>query len=61
LEYRIKPEPKPDVVRYMNVYYSNGYATPAEAERAGDKSAKGMVAVTFDGETGDLKSVERVK
>ena len=60
LAWRIKPEPKPDVVRYHNSYSSIGY----ETREAADKYActfpdtKGRYRLTFDGETGKLKSAE---
>ena len=47
-EYRIKPEPKPDVVRY-------GIATHWMRKVASDDD---NLELTFDGETGKLKSVE---
>lgn len=52
-EYRIKPEPKPDVVRYAR---TSGYnlcemTTPYKEE--GDN-----LKLTFDSETGKLKSAE---
>lgn len=47
-EYRIKPEPKPDVVRY-------GIATRWMRKVASDDD---NLELTFDGETGKLKSVE---
>lgn len=49
VKYRIKPEPKPDVVRY-------GYASL----RAGNSEyGKGdNIRLTFDGETGKLKKAE---
>jgi hypothetical protein len=47
--YRIKPEPKPDVVRYRNVGEGSGYIVPQL-----DSNLK----LTFDGETGNLKSAE---
>ena len=52
-EYRIKPEPKPDVVRMVEVpkhFYSLSTASP-----------KDNLKLTFDGETGELKSAEVLK
>ena len=48
-EYRIKPEPKPDVVRYgvALLYWGRG------AHSLGDN-----IRVIFDGETGKLKAAE---
>ena len=55
-EYRIKPEPKPDVVRY-------GLATHIEIWPYGDinKMKCPNLRLTFDGETGNLKRVEIVE
>ncbi len=51
-QYRIKPEPKPDVVRYLNPSQYNGsYKYFEEA----------TVRAVFDGQTGELKSVGKVK
>ena len=51
-EYRIKPEPKPDYVRYLEMPMFWGYV-----ERRPESNMK----VVFDGETGDLKSAEVLK
>ena len=48
-EWRIKPEPKPDVVRYRSVGEGSGYIVPQL-----DSNLK----LTFDGETGKLKAAE---
>ena len=54
-EYRIKPEPKPDVVKLSAVYLNE----------FGDyilkSSSKENLKLTFDGETGELKSAEVIK
>jgi hypothetical protein len=68
LEYRIKPEPKPDVVLYSIVHrvsyglpcspyasMSSAYAQPP------DPQTPANLKLTFDGETGELKSAEVVK
>jgi len=50
-EYRIKPEPKPDVVMEMHMTRFNStmiYVDP-------------NLRLTFDGETGELKSAEVIK
>ena len=54
-EYRIKPEPKPDVVKY---YLKNfgGFWFCEEHEKE-----KANLKLTFDGETGELKSAEALK
>ena len=53
-EYRIKP--KPDVVRFVHAYMCGdiGYF-PAVVK---DNKEEADIKVTFDGETGKLKSVE---
>lgn len=59
--YRIKPEPKPDILLY-------GYAYVSAGKRFGTVRAMGDVLWTeanvklvFDGETNKLKSVEMIK
>jgi hypothetical protein len=49
-EYRIKPEPKPDVVVFVPVIDFRLYRTE---QRDGDN-----LRLTFDGETGKLKTAE---
>ena len=50
--YRIKPEPKPDIVKYVNVHRSaDMYPVSDKIERYSD------IGVMFDGETGLLKRV----
>lgn len=65
LEYRIKPEPKPDIVRYAKAsfcrdsvgsYTRSNTSTWWSMEKAWDDNIK----ATFDGETGKLKKVEIV-
>ena len=54
-EYRIKPEPKPDVVQYYRSEVdSNSYAVGAVRVKLDN------LKLTFDGETGKLKSAEVV-
>lgn len=48
--FRVKPEPKPDVVNYLTF---NGF------KNSGFKS--GVLKLIWDGETGKLKSVEVLK
>lgn len=52
LEYRIKPEPKPDVISY--VFCTKGGTLAWKYYQIGDANLK----LTFDGETGKLKSAE---
>ena len=54
-EWRIKPEPKPDVVRYCPVNTSGGLRTLDEA-RHYFPGAKAVVKLTFDGETGQCRA-----
>jgi len=54
-QYRIKPEPKPDVVFGGNAYLdSDGYLLM-------DLLKKPNIRITFDGETGQLKAAEVLK
>ena len=52
--YRIKPEPKPDVVRLYAVMVGGGIYESFKADYSNLK-------LTFDGETGELKSAEVLK
>jgi hypothetical protein len=57
-EFRLKPEPKPDVVRFV-VYEWN----PAQERTCGGipdqvQSSFSNLKLTFDGETGKLKAAE---
>ena len=55
-EYRIKPEPKPDVVLYANVHscYENRIAHVTDAYADNRRNLK----IVFDGATGEPKSAE---
>ena len=56
-EYRIKPEPKPDVVTYLTF---NGFTSQwSEYKNSGFKS--GAMKLIWDGETKELKSAEVLK
>ena len=57
-EWRIKPEPKPDVVRYVNAYLGDGHRTIETAKKAQSEDIAGRVKIVIDGETGKLKSAE---
>ena len=50
-KYRIKPEPKPDVVRSLCLTFSRGYIDNVSL-------ADPNLKLTFDGETGKLKAAE---
>jgi hypothetical protein len=54
-EYRIKPEPKPDIVRYTSIGLD--YADDASERKFPTDNLK----LTFDGETGKLKLAEVIK
>jgi len=51
-EYRIKPEPKPDMVMYFEVRKPYGENLPNPFHN---------IKATYDGETGGLKSAEVIK
>lgn len=53
-EYRIKPEPNPDVVNYIQAI-KDGIRTSGPNQCMGSN-----LKVIFDGETGKLKSVEMI-
>ena len=49
--YRVKPEPKPDLIRYAHAWIHPG-------SEASAPSSNDNLRLTFDGETGKLKSAE---
>ena len=53
-KYRVKPEPKPDVVKYYLFAFASICAIGEEGGRVNLK-------LTFDGETGELKAAEVMK
>jgi hypothetical protein len=56
-EYRIKPEPKPDIVAYGRTTYCS--MDGVEFDSFGSSKCTGdNLKLTFDGETGKLKAVE---
>ena len=62
MEYRIKPEPKPDVIA-LGIIEWNGTKTGGMAQyntefRVSERYEEDNVKLTFDGETGKLKSAE---
>jgi hypothetical protein len=66
-EYRIKPEPKPDVVQYFRANRALVRMGPKEALKGGfmsycsfGRTIGDNVKVVFDGESGELKSVEKI-
>ena len=52
MEYRIKPEPKPDIVRYAFISTRSCDAVTEKQYNLDN------IKLTFDGETGELKSAE---
>lgn len=66
-EYRIKPEPKPDLVMYsrvlsMQAHKDGGYyAWVSNAYTQMPSCKDDNLKLTFDGETGELKSAEVLK
>lgn len=61
MAYRIKPEPKHDVVRYLKKSAIHGWyeLNNPEIQKEGINCA--TLKLTFDGETGELKSAEVLK
>ena len=59
-EYRIKPEPKPDVVKYL-IRGLISHSSWLEFDNQTGHEADGCIKITFDGETGKLKSAEVLK
>jgi len=57
-EWRIKPEPKPDIVELFYAYTNNGYSTVSPFFA---KDRHPNIQLTFDGETGALKAAEVLK
>jgi len=54
-EYRVKPEPKPDIVRYTRIM-----GGPVGVLYLANLSGPANVKLVFDGETRKLKSVELI-
>ena len=64
-DYRVKPEPKPDVIAYSSVHnaYSGQkhvYVSNAYNKNSGMAGTNPNLKLTFDGETGKLKSAEAI-
>lgn len=57
VEYRVKPEPKPDVVKYFYLE-SNPMAGLRFYQRHDECPIRSDLRVTFDGETFDVKKAE---
>ena len=58
-EYRIKPEPKPDVIKYVVAYHDQHGSIISNL--SSHQYKQDNVKFTFDGETNKLKSVEIIK
>ena len=60
IEFRIKPEPKPDVEWFAECYLDNfNYQkVPQLTSICQTKNNRSNIKLTFDGETGKIKSVE---
>lgn len=56
-EYRIKPEPKPDVVKYGALTIRNDYVYVDICFSDTNAYVGNNLKLTFDGETGQLKAV----
>lgn len=61
LEYRIKPEPKPDVVKECFAISTNQNKAGVGLTSQEVYGFSSNVRFTFDGETGQLKAVELIK
>lgn len=55
-EYRVKPEPKPDVVKHTHIFLDMGYGVNVNPSYTSPN-----IKFTFDGETQQLKAVELIK
>lgn len=57
LNWRVKPERKPDLVWYASVYDKHIGNTTSVKEMAWrwKSECRGVIVITFDGETGELK------
>ena len=60
IQYRFKPEPKPDVVIYSELQARTELGLAIGLNRIKDMPSNNVI-ITFDGETGKLKSVEIIK
>lgn len=58
MEYRIKPEPKPDVVVYTKIIADIECAEFLTCDLSLEQSDSDNLKLTFDSETGKLKSAE---
>ena len=56
--YRIKPEPKPDSVCYHHATFETNGASYVSCDFSYKRAACDNLKLTYDGETGKLKSAE---
>lgn len=61
LEWRVKPEPKPDVVAYIGIDNRESYSETFRDCLSYVDHWNSQVKFIFDGETGKLKSAEVLK
>lgn len=64
IKYRIKPEPKPDFYGFMKIDKWKFFQVVASSnwmEITKDQEPEHNLKITFDGETGELKSAEVLK
>lgn len=59
--YRIKPEPKPDVVRYVTAEFAEFFDNYRVSNIFKERYERHNLKLTWDGETGALKSSEVLK
>jgi len=59
LNWRVKPEPKPDITRYVAVDTSG--CESLDTVKKMSRNSRGYLKLISDGETGKLKSVEIVE
>jgi hypothetical protein len=61
-QYRVKPEPKPDIVLYGVVNLIKDWQVFARLTHLTTSNLRGdNVRLTFDGETGELKNAEAIQ
>lgn len=60
-EYRIKPEPKPDIKEFLYLNKDGVWHTSASLWKGFYDTLNPLIAITWDGETGKLKLAEVLK
>lgn len=62
MQWRIKPEPKPDIVKWSHIAkIDNGFEVALLSHAYSIKDASCNLKITYDGETNQPKSVELIK